>query len=168
MKKLKLVSLISTLIILLIISSCQNAANDENYQYIAGSYIGSFTPENKSPFQGTVDVTAAKNNQIEIHCYSELLDTTFMMDAYEYGDSIILCATGTDFYNEYSQMRGASHTMDMHGDQSQWMHHLNDEHGEGDEHYGSFDMQNHTFNYVFRMMENNSYYKIRFNGVKQK
>ena len=43
----------------------------------------------------------------------------------------------------------------MHGNMqhnsSEWMQHLNNEHQEGDEHFGSFDMQHHSFNYTFRM-----------------
>jgi len=52
---------------------------------------------------------------------------------------------------------------DMMNGETEWMHHLDDEHNEGDEHYGGFDMQHNTFGYQFRMGNET----MTFQGTKQ-
>ncbi len=37
--------------------------------------------------------------------------------------------------------------------ETEWQHHMDDEHQPGDEHFGGFDMGNHSFGYSFQMME---------------
>ena len=45
---------------------------------------------------------------------------------------------------------------------SEWMQHLNNEHQDDDEHFGGFNMQNHSFEYTFKM-ENGEFH---FQGTK--
>ena len=51
---------------------------------------------------------------------------------------------------------------DMQNNETEWMHHLNDEHQDGDEHFGGFDLQHHAFDYTFRMSNSANH----FQGVK--
>jgi hypothetical protein len=56
---------------------------------------------------------------------------------------------------------------DIQNGETQWMHHMSDEHEDGDEHFGGFDMHEMTFTYSFKMMDEGSPYYLRFHGVKQ-
>lgn len=56
---------------------------------------------------------------------------------------------------------------DIGDDETEWMHHLHDEHEEGDEHFGSFDMHSGTFNYSIRMTDEIGPYYMRFSGSKE-
>lgn len=57
--------------------------------------------------------------------------------------------------------------MHSNENETQWEHHMEDEHDDGDIHFGGFDMDHHTFFYSFRMMENDSVYYINFQGEKE-
>jgi len=59
----------------------------------------------------------------------------------------MVCLTGDDFENMYGNMMGGGN-MNNHG--NGWMQHLNNNHQEGDEHYGYFNMQ-HQFEFTFKM-----------------
>jgi hypothetical protein len=68
----------------------------------------------------------------------------------------------------YGHMLGQGHMMggmmgDKNSNQSEWGHHLEDEHQQGEEHFGGFDMGNHSFNYAIKMED--GYY--HFSGQKQ-
>ncbi len=152
-------------------SACDKNSSDSSKDYISeivGTYSGEFANQSglKSGNIGTANVVRV-NNQLQIHCYGDLMDTTFMMDAFENGDSIMVCNTGEAFEMQYGHMgNGGNHMMDMHNNQSEWQHHMADDHNNGDMHYGGFNMTNHTFEYMFRMMEGDSAYYIVFNGSK--
>jgi len=158
-------------IVVLLIGACENESmnSDKNYlSEIAGTYFGEFSIESdlKSGNQATADVTVI-NSQLQIHCYGELLDTTFVMDVYEHGDSVMLCHTGLAFQTEYGHMgNGHKHMKDMHNNQSEWQHHMFDDHQTGDVHYGRFSMKMNTFEFMFRMMDGNSEYFLNFKGIK--
>jgi hypothetical protein len=55
----------------------------------------------------------------------------------------------------YGHMLGEGHNGgmmdDMHESETEWMHHMDEEHDEGDGHFGGFDMGNHSFSYTFQM-----------------
>ena len=38
---------------------------------------------------------------------------------------------------------------DNQNGETEWEHHMSDEHNEGDEHFGGFDMLNHSYGYTF-------------------
>lgn len=152
-------------------SACEKESSDSDNDYmseIIGTYSGEFSNDSelKSGNYGTADVSMV-NDQLQIHCYGDVMDTTFMMDAFENGDSIMVCETGEAFEHEYGHMgNGGNHMMDMHNNQSEWQHHMSDDHNDGDMHYGGFNMTNHTFEYMFKMMDGDSAYYLKFKGVK--
>ena len=122
--------------------------------------------------QGSAEVSMIGNNQIEVHCFGEEIDTIIVLDYYRHDDSIMVCLTGDNFENMYGHMLGAGHIAEgMMGDirkgETQWMHHMNDEHVDEDEHFGGFDIHDMTFSYSFKMMDETSPYYLRFQGVKQ-
>lgn len=168
----KHVLFLSLTLIVIAFSACNKESSNSAKDYlsnIVGEYSGQFTNDLglKSTNSGTADVRLTDNSQLQIHCYGNAIDTTFIMDAYENGDSIMVCMTGEAFENEYGHMgHGGNHMMDMNNNQSAWEHHLADDHTNGDMHYGGFSMSNHTFEYQFKMMEGDSIYNIMFRGVK--
>ena len=137
---------------------------------IEGIYIGTLTFGNdlKSASnmenEGTAVVTKNGVDEIQVHCFGSGLDTTFMLNLYEHHDSILVCLTGENFQHMYGhQLGGNGHMMGhSNGGETSWRHHLNDEHHEGDEHFGGFHMGSHTFNYLIKM--ENGYY--HFEGQK--
>jgi hypothetical protein len=174
MKTNKIITVLISALFVLTIISCSNNDESTNRDYldnITGTYTGEFNSENTlaktTGTAGTADITLTNNNQLQIHCYGETMDTTIIMYAFQNGDSVMICNSGEDFYNEYGHMENGYHMMDMGMNQTDWMHHMQDEHQDGDEHYGGFNMQNHSFHYAFKMMENDTVYMNEFNGMKQ-
>jgi len=160
-------------------TSCEKT-DDIEVNDIEGVYEGTFSVSNSlkaAPFDGgdgdhgTAEVSMMGNNQIEVHCFGEEIDTTFMLDYYEFNDSVMVCLIGDDFENMYGHMLGDGHMSggmmgDVQNGESEWMHHMNDEHNEGDEHFGGFDMGEHTFTYSFYMMDGTTPYYLKFHGIK--
>jgi len=157
-----------------------NSREDTSIKSIEGTYFGSFTTEtsNNLPVALTGNntanaiVTGKGDGIIEVHCYGDELDTTLMLDYYGNNDSIMVCLTGNQFENMYGHMSGQGHMSGgMMGDrvngETEWMHHLREEHHAGDEHFGGFDMLNNTFGFSFKMMKGDLPYNLKFQGVKQ-
>jgi len=166
-------------------TSCEKAEN-LNENDIEGVYDGTFSVssslkaaslDGSEGDHGSAVVSRMGNNQIEVHCFGEEIDTTFMLDYYEHNDSVMVCLTGDNFEHMYGHMLGEGHMGgglmgggmmdDIQNGESEWMHHMNDEHEEGDEHFGGFDMHEKTFTYSFRMMDESSPYYLRLHGLKQ-
>jgi len=160
-------------------TSCEKS-DDPDVNTIEGVYEGAFSEsgslkaalfDGNEGHHGSAVVSMMGNNQIEVHCFGNEIDTTFMLDFYEHNDSVMVCLTGDDFENMYGHMLGEGHMGGMMSDisnsETQWMHHMNDEHNNGDEHFGGFDMHEMTFSYSFKMMDEASPYYLRFHGVKQ-
>lgn len=163
--------LLGIALVVMIFSACDkdNSSTDNDYlSDLIGTYSGEFSnqPGLSSSNKGTADIVLI-NDQLQIHCYGEYMDSTFVMDAFENGDSIMICDTGEAFEMQYGHTgNGGNHMMDMHNNESQWQHHMNDDHNSGETHYGGFDMNMHTFEYKFRMIDGDSIYFIMFNGSK--
>ena len=161
-------------------TSCEKA-EDLNVNDIEGVYEGTFSASSSlkmasldasESHHGTAEVSLMGDNQIEVHCFGEEIDTTFMLDYYEHNDSIMVCLTGDDFEHMYGHMLGEGHMGggmmgDIQNGETQWAHHMNDEHMNADEHFGGFDMHEMTFTYSFKMMSESSPYYLRFHGIKQ-
>lgn len=166
------------LIALLIVSCEKETQTDTELSYgeqIAGTYTGTFSIDGlKSGTDAFAEVEMNSDSSIWVHCYGGEIDTTFMLEIFENNDSIMVCLTGDDFFNEYGHMSG--HTDNMGGgmmggsghmgsDSSGWEHHMEDSHTEGDEHFGGFDTMNHSFNYSFRNPADQNTF-IHFEGTK--
>jgi maltose-binding protein MalE len=166
MKKFKSLMALTSLIFIIVLTACNEDETTDDRSYlndIEGTYTGTLSIDNmKTSYSATANVIITENDQLQIHCYSELLDTTMIMDAYEHNDSVMICATGEAFYHQYGHMGNGHHMMDMRMNQSEWMHHLEDDHMEGDQHYGGFNMQNHSFTYTYKMHDGD----YIFNGMK--
>jgi hypothetical protein len=167
-------------VVLIGFTACEKTENlDVND--IEGVYEGTFSVssslkstsfDGSEGDSGSAEVSLMSNNQIQVHCLGEDIDTTFMLDYYEHNDSIMVCLTGNDFESMYGHMLGQGHMgggmmNDIQNGETQWMHHMSDEHKDGDEHFGGFDMHEMTFTYSFKMMDEGSPYYLRFHGVKQ-
>ena len=169
--------------VLLGLISCEKESN-QSISDSEGIYAGLFSkstslksdlPDGNGEHDGIAEVTMMGENQIQVHCYGDEIDTTFILDYYEHNDSVMVCLTGDDFESTYGHMLGKSHMSggmmeDMMGDigigETEWMHHMSDEHDEGDEHFGGFDMVHGSFSYSFRIMENLTPYYLKFHGIK--
>lgn len=161
------------IIIVILFVSCEKSDDLSNNE-ITGTYIGTISTDISGKSSNTTTSKPATadismfENQIQVHCYGEDFDTYIILDVYHDGDDIMVCLTGDDFENMYGHMLGQGHMGggmmgDMQNNETEWMHHLNDEHQEGDEHFGNFDMQHHTFNYTFQMSDGD----FHFQGTKK-
>ena len=157
-----------TIIIVILFVSCQKS-DDIGYNDVAGTYVGTLTSNlaNKSSeivvTKDATVVVSSVGNQIQVNCYAEDFDTTIMLGTYDNNDEVMVCLTGEEFENMYGHMLGQGHMNgNMQNNGTEWMQHLNNEHQEGDEHFGGFDMQYHSFNYTFKM-SNGDYH---FQGMK--
>ncbi|REE80299.1 hypothetical protein BX611_1941 [Lutibacter oceani] len=144
--------------------------DDVAYNDVVGVYKGTLTTNiaGKSSSSKVNNIATAEvtmvGDQIEVHCFNDDFDTTIMLNLFEDGNMMNTCLTGSDFENMYGHMMGQGN---MNGNMSnmgsQWMQHLNNEHQDGDEHFGGFNMQNHSFEYTFKM-ENGEFH---FQGQKK-
>ena len=161
-----------TLVLLLFACEKNDVLNDDE---ITGTYTGTLTSNlagktasKTNLIQPATVVVKSVGDRIEVHCFSEDFDETVMLNVYNNDNSVMVCLTGDDFENMYGHMLGQGHMGggmigDMQNNETEWMHHLNDEHQEGDEHFGNFDMQHHTFDYTFQMSDGD----YHFQGTKK-
>lgn len=162
----------------LVFTACekQEATSVES---IEGTYVGTFTREDglkhltqsEQNTKATAVVRQTEEDVIEVRFQSHMLDTSLMLNHYDHHDSVKVCLTGNDFENMYGHMLGEGHMSGgmmghMHDGETEWMHHMNDEHQDGDEHFGGFDMNRHTFGFQFRMNDEVPYH-LNFQGNKQ-
>lgn len=187
MKRKNLIIGLSMMYIILTFVSCSESTSGPSGD-IEGIYYGSFTRtsslkatseavSNSNSGDEYAEIHRLEGNQIQVHCFGEEIDTTFMLDYYMHNDSVLVCLTGDDFENMYGHMLGAGHMGggmmggNMMGDigdnETEWMHHMSDEHEEGDEHFGGFDMQNGMFTYFIRMTNEAEPYYMKFTGSKE-
>ena len=179
MRKKKNIWILAFTIIWVLAACDKNDGTNNPSQDIEGTYVGNLTASMlKSALastprvtDATAEVTKIDDGEIEVHCYDDEVDTTFMLNYYDNDDSIMVCLTGSAFENMYGHMLGVGYMggmMDgMEIGESEWMYHLRTEHQPGDEHFGGFDMQNHTFGYRFQMMNDSTLFELNFQGTKQ-
>jgi hypothetical protein len=172
-----LVKLSGLAVVLLVLFTACNK-EETNVTDVEGVYEGTLTDLITKSSDGfaesisaTTEITETGENEIQVYCYSENFDTTFMMNYYHHNDSAYVCFTGDDFEEMYGHMLGGGHMGgmmdDMHNGETEWMHHMGEEHDEGDEHFGGFDITNHSFSYTFQMNRSDSSDDKHFQGIKQ-
>ncbi|MCF8235660.1 MAG: hypothetical protein K9G67_12180 [Bacteroidales bacterium] len=143
------------LFISLLFTACDKDDNNDNKpqtdlsQTVSGSYKGSitFSDDPGSTQDAVMEVSAASENTVEMNLMSDMLDTTFMMNLYGNGDSVMVCFTGERFNQEYDHHLDEDHHMMGNHGHMDWDHHMDEQHEPGDEHYGGFDMNHHSLNY---------------------
>jgi len=174
-----IIGLLITSALFVVVSCTKTNNNDMNN--IEGTYYGIFSrktslksaqTDSSGVDHGTAEITKVGENLIEVYCHGDEIDTTFMLNYYMQNDSALVCLTGDDFENMYGHMLGAGHMGggmmgDIGDEESEWMHHLNDEHKPGDVHFGGFDLKMGTFTYSLRMMDEAEPYYMKFSGSKE-
>lgn len=149
-----------------LIASCSDMVQVNNPNLsakAAGIYEGTLTRGNET-FDAYSEVFRIDDQTVEVNCYSNLMDTTFILDLYQDGDHLQTCLTGDEFYNEYGHHMSGDHHMMGGSERMSWSHHLDEEHSTGDEHFGGFDMEEGMFNYMFETNDNS---QVWFEGVKR-
>lgn len=177
MKKIGLITTMITLIIS-VFSACEKSELPFD-KAIEGTYVGTListdSQKSKTNKQSTKDaiaeITKIGNSTIQVHLNSVEIDTTFMLKYYEDMDNIWVCFTNDDFKDMYGHLLGQGHMPggmmgDMHNNETEWMHHLDDEHQENDEHFGGFDMQDQSFGYRINLINGGAPYYLQFLGRK--
>ncbi|NQU53707.1 MAG: hypothetical protein HQ522_14345 [Bacteroidetes bacterium] len=160
-------------------AACEKTVDEPIDNSIEGTYVGTLSQSvlksavgiSNGDHDANTDVKITRDSLLEVHCYGGDIDTTFMLNYIENHDSIMVCFTGADFEHAYGHMMGQGHMSDgMMGDQqsgqTEWEHHMDDEHKDGDEHFGGFDMVNHSFGFSFQTNETGTAYQMQFNGIK--
>lgn len=172
-----LVKLFGIAVVLLVLfTACDKDKTNE--LTVDGIYKGTLSGSQVKSTEGTAEskpattvISITGDNKIQIHCFAEGFDTTFVMNYYHHNDSAYVCYTGDDFEEMYGHMLGEGHNGgmmdDMHNGETQWMHHMSEEHDDGDEHFGGFDMTNHSFSFTFQMNVNDASDDLYFQGKKQ-
>lgn len=135
---------------------------------------GTFTSSlSQDAIPATAEITSVNNYNIQVHCYSADIDTTFSLGLYPDGNMMRVCFTGNDFKNQYGhnmsangQMMGNNQMMGNMSNGTSWQQHMNAEHKSDDNHYGYFDMNARTFNYTFNFMSTPSGYTLHFAGMR--
>ena len=148
---------------------------------LEGTYIGTLTNQvglkggsvvSKTEDDAIAEITKIGKGTIEVHIQNVELDTIFLLNYYKHMNNVEVCLTGDDFENMYGHMLGQGHMNggmmgDLQNNETEWVHHLNDEHENDDEHFGGFDMEDHTFSYRLIMMEGGIPYDLQFQGMKK-
>ncbi len=164
------------IISMLVLSSCKNEKPQD--ESIEGIYYGTLIKSGDiasggSPEDAVAQIAITGENEIRVSCNTSSFDTLFMLNYYSHHDSVYVCFTGEEFEEMYGHMPGEGHSMgggmmgDIGNDETEWMHHINDEHDADDVHFGGFDMDHHAFTYTFEMMDGENPYTLRFKGTKQ-
>lgn len=177
MKKIRLIG-VTIALSLFVLTACEKSEISSD-EAIEGTYVGTLTKYSalnvgigmNTNEAASAEITKIGNEMIEIHMFGNELDTLFILNYYNHRDSVPVCFTGDDFENMYGHMLGQGHMNggmmnDMQNDETEWIHHLNDEHEDSDEHFGGFDMQHHSFGYRFDRMVDGITTKLEFQGTK--
>lgn len=171
MNKQNLISVTAILFMSMLFTACDKDDNNPQTdlsQTVSGSYKGSITSSDDpgSTQNAVMEVSAAGENSVEMNLMSEMLDTTFMLNLYENGDSVMVCLYGEDFNEMYGHYLDEDHHMMDGNGHMDWDHHMDEQHEPGDEHYGGFEMNHHSLNYrIIPEGQTDIYYQ--FEGDKE-
>lgn len=171
MKNIK-VALVLCLLSIIIVSCSDNMTThgqNDLIEDVIGKYEGNLrdlTNSNKE-YSAEVLINKISNTSIEMILLCEIMDTTIIFDVYHNSDSLMICFTDEDFEHHYGHGRSEMNHMMNDGDMWDWMHHLDEDHEPGENHFGGFDMDHHSFNYNFYNLEDERV-EYMFEGVKSK
>lgn len=168
MKKINLIAILITATLILMLGSCKKSETTTDLtKNVTGSYQGTLeTTGNKTTDPATSYIAKVNDYSVSIHCIGSNFDTTFMMDLYENGDSLMLCFTDEDFDHEYHHQMTSGHHMMGNENWQSWSNHMAVDHSAGDAHYGAFSMKNHTFVYRFKTPGSSTQITKVFTGTK--
>lgn len=155
-------------VLMLLVLACEKQESEEIS--IEGVYKGYITPLQSQSFTSEVaeaEVSIIGDHLLEIHCYSESLDTLLHLNYYKNNNEYMVCFTGEDFLHMYGHSMNFQHMpSNMMGYETEWMYHLATEHIATDEHFGKFGMMNNSFEYFFQPDQHHPY-KFQFHGNKR-
>ena len=160
--------------LLVLFTACQKEETNESN--VEGIYEGTLTVLQTKDKEGaaeskpaTTEISIIGKNEIQVHCYSDGFDTTFVLNYYNHNNIAYVCYSGDDFEEIYGHMLDDSHMGGvMHNNgETEWMRHMNGQHDNSDEHFGEFDMHRQSFSYIFRMNPDDHSDDLHFQGVKQ-
>ena len=164
MKKTKIASIL-LLSLIFIVSSCtkDKYSSIDLTQNILGTYTGTINNTKSGIVSDVnVDVTKVNDYTVNLDCFGDDIDTSFMLEIYSNGDSLMTCYSGETFKNEYGHMSNSgNHMMDMMGGGTgmmDWTNHLQTDHATGDEHYGYFGENSDSLIYSIKEMVGDSEY----------
>ena len=171
MKRLNFIPVVLVALVTFVLTACEknnnSGVNTNSLSDLAGIYYGEFTPVSGggdvSP--GKVEVENTDNADLSVHCLGNGLDTTIIVNAYDDGDSIMVCDTSIDFNDDYHRMQSGSNMMSMaNNDETDWMQHMNDAPDSSNIRFGGFDMTNNSFFCDITTADGDS---LRFTGSKK-
>jgi hypothetical protein len=202
MKKIKLIrnNKINLFIVLglfsvTLFSSCEEIESlnsTEDIEPLASEVIGSYsgTLTNSITNQSTpaqLTVTMENDSLVSINCTTDDFDSTIVMQLYQNNDSIMLCDTGQNFYNEYGHdLDSSDYCTDDSGDWDDdddnwnndddnwsgennwtaWTNHMNTQHDPNDIHFGGFNIKDNSCNISFSINNGGESYFELFSGTK--
>lgn len=168
MKNLRKLSIIALAALTIGLVSCNknDQANPDLTAQVTGTYEGTLTTNNlKTTSPATSDITKVNDYTVQIHCYGDDIDTTFMLELYEDGNMMRVCFTDNDFYNKYGHNKKENHhMMGNNSGWTTWQQHISNDHDQNDKHFGFFNMDKHQFDYSFEIKTNSDSYTQEFNG----
>jgi len=100
-----LIMLFFGVVSLAVFSSCEKSEltpTELLVSRVVGSYSGTLKNSNlKQSREATMTVSIQNDSLIMMHCVANNFDTTLTMQLYQNYDSVMVCYTGQDFFNEY-------------------------------------------------------------------
>lgn len=170
---------VTLLLITLAMNACTKSDLPGDYP-IEGIYAGAITRQNsgksatglKNTSETIAMVSRVGSSLIEVHMYNTELDTVFRLNIYDNMDQVMVCEQGADFEAAYGHAQNTDHNgegmmSDMQRNQTEWMHHLADEHQEEDNHSGMFSKEMHSFSYSFSQSHSGVKEMYLFEGRRQ-
>lgn len=163
-----------------IATGCEKTDNASKNE-IAGTYSGTITKSGLKSATGTISdvaqatavITKISDSQIDVHCFNDEMDTTFMLNYYDHNDSVMAGLTSDEFENMFGympDMGDMSGGMMMGGSMdgmTDWEQHMASDSTADQELVGGFDMMSHTFGYHFQLMDGQTTYEMDFQGVRR-
>lgn len=165
------------------LAGCSKKDEPATDQSIAGTYVGTLTTSslkstsgrNNGQVAATSTVTELNDSMLEVHCYNDDLDTTFMLNYFNDNDSVIVCMNDSAFDEMYDDMMEHGGMMggmmggwtDRQSGETDWQYFMDNFPHADTLQIGGFNMMNHSFGYQFEMMDGDSPYNLTFQGTKQ-
>ena len=176
----------------IVLSSCKKEDDENNpisEESLASEVTGTYTGELKNSTTNqsraaTLTVTMQNDSLVSMHCIAEGFDSTIFVQLYQNHDSIMVCYTGQEFYNQYGHnlnnynfcnnkpsswnSNWCTNNSCWGGEDNwnAWTNHLNTQHDHNDMHFGGFNPGTNSCNYMFNVNEDNTNYFEVFNGIK--
>ncbi len=192
MKTIKRIYLMSFIVAAIFVVSCKKTYDiqENNNQSLASSVTGSYTGELKNSqtnqtVPASLTVSVQNDSMVAMHCVADQFDTTITMLLYQNYDSLMVCYTGQDFYDQYGHNLNNNNFCNSKaagwddgwcmgnncwGGEDQWnawTNHLNTQHDSNDRHFGGFDVQGNACKYDFESSAGNTTYFESFTGFKK-